>query len=81
MPPLSALFSNMQVGSIALGFHWGIETVDLEHRRLIMNIRQESSHLDVGACIMADWQLMIVIDIHRIALVMYARLVVGILLE
>lgn len=71
----------MQVGYIALDFHWGIETIDLERRRLIMNIRQESGHLDVGACMRADWQLMIVIDIHRIASVMYARLVVGILLE
>ena len=48
---------------------------------MIMNIRQELGHLDVGTCMMADWQLIIVIDIHRIALVMYARLVVGILLK
>jgi hypothetical protein len=81
MPPLSALFPNMQVGSIALDFHWGIEIVDLERRRLIMNIRQELGHLDVGACMKADWQLMIVIDIHRIASVMYARLAVGTPLE
>ena len=69
MPPLSALFPNVQVGSTALDFHWGL-------KQSIWNARLDNEHwAGIGPfrcrCMMADWQLMAVIDIHRIASIMY----------